>query len=108
LFLSENFVHKVNGGQEHFAQRTLDTYERSLKKNGFEIIERRPMFHLMNAPVDSDSRWLHRWWSAVMFTCRHSYTLGGLLAMLVFPLEYLFVMVRKEGVSTEIMVCKAV
>ena len=43
-----------------------------------------------------------------MYICRYSYTLGGLLAMVVFPIEYLIVMLRREGVSTEIMVCKAI
>jgi SAM-dependent methyltransferase len=107
FFLSANFLHHVSAGQEHFKLRMLSDYEVSLAKAKFRIIERRPMFHLMNLPADSLSPLRHRWWSFVMRVCRTSYTLGGILGAILYPFETIFVRVRREGVSTEIMVCVA-
>lgn len=108
LFLSENFVHASRGRETHFTQRPLVTYEQMLQAAGFTIEYRVPMFHLLNAPIDSRSPWMHRWWSLVMGLCKRSYMAGGALAMLVYPLEQLLVRMRREGVSTELMVCRAV
>ncbi len=108
LFLSENFVHVAAGNQRHFKQRTLDSYLSMLADSGMEVVERRPMFHLMNGPVDSRSRTLGLWWHGVMALCRRSHRLGGLLGALLFPLELLLVRTRAEGASTELMVCRRI
>jgi SAM-dependent methyltransferase len=108
LFLSDNFVHGAGHRQEHFVTRTLAEYEAALGKAGLRVIERRPMFHLLNRPLDSRSPLLHRWWGLVMRTCQLHPQLGGLLAAAVFPIESLLVSLRREGVSTEIMVCTPV
>jgi 2-polyprenyl-3-methyl-5-hydroxy-6-metoxy-1,4-benzoquinol methylase len=106
LFISDNFKHGTTDRQEHFVNRSLDQYAAALRAAGLVIVDRRPMFHLLNRPTDSRSPLLHRWWSLVEWTCTRSYTAGGLLAMLVYPLELLLVSVRREGTSTEIMVCR--
>jgi SAM-dependent methyltransferase len=106
LYISENFVHVDKSDQEHFKLRSLAEYERMITAAGLTIVDRRPMFHLMNAPVDSNSRWLHLWWSFVIGVCARSHKLGGLLALVVYPLEQLLIKMRKEGVSTELMVCQ--
>ncbi|MEO8590471.1 MAG: class I SAM-dependent methyltransferase [Flavobacteriales bacterium] len=105
LFISDNFTHVKTRHEQHFVNRSLAEYEAALGKAGFRVVERRPMFHLLNRPTDSDSPLLHRWWALVGWTCTRSYTAGGLLAMLAYPFELLFVSTRREGVSTEIMVC---
>lgn len=107
LFFSENFLHEVYSGEQHFTQRSLETYRHMLQAAGFRILERRPMFHLMNYPVDARSPWLHRWWTAVLWLCERSARAGGALAMAVYPLELLIISLRQEGVSTELMVCEA-
>lgn len=107
FFLSANFVHRPSEGHEHFKLRTLADYEEVLGPSNFRILERRPMFHLMNYPADSTSPLLHRWWGFVIRICHKSHALGGLLGALLFPLESLLVRFRREGVSTEIMVCMA-
>lgn len=107
LFISDNFNHRTNARHEHLVDRDLGTYEAALRAAGLTVVERRPMFHLLNRPTDSRSRLLHRWWSFVEWTCVRSHAAGGVLAMLVFPLELLLVSLRREGTSTEIMVCRA-
>ncbi|MBK8499088.1 MAG: hypothetical protein IPL52_09780 [Flavobacteriales bacterium] len=107
VYLSDNFMHRADRNETHFVIRSLAQYEAALAKGGLRIVDRRPMFHLLNRPMDSSSRMLHRWWALVERVCRRSYALGGLLGMLTYPLELLLVRARREGVSTEIMVCAA-
>lgn len=107
VFLSDNFVHYEEGSETHFVIRSLAQYEAALAAAGLRVVDRRPMFHLLNRPMDSRSRPLRLWWSWVERVCRTSYALGGVLAMLTYPLELLLVRCRREGVSTEIMVCAA-
>lgn len=104
--ISDNFVHQPSSGEAHFVLRSLEQYEHALVNAGFKILDRRPMFHLLNRPMDSRSPLLWRWWSLVEFVCRKSHALGGLLAASAFPFELAFVRVRREGASTELMVCE--
>lgn len=108
LFLSDNFQHRKTSHQEHFVNRSLDEYENALRQAGFHVLARRPVFHLLNRPTDSDSPMLHRWWSLVGHTCARSHRLGGWLAAIAYPLELLIISLRREGASTEIMVCAPV
>lgn len=107
VFLSDNFLHHGSKGETHFVIRTLAQYEAALNRAGLRIVERRPMFHLLNRPMDSRSSLLWRWWSLVEVVCHRSYFLGGLLGAVAYPFELLLVRARREGVSTEIMICKA-
>ncbi|HMC97254.1 MAG TPA: methyltransferase domain-containing protein [Flavobacteriales bacterium] len=104
LFLSDNFQHEKTRHQEHFVNRSLAEYEAALGRAGLRVVARRPMFHLLNRPTDSNSKLLHRWWGLVSRICARSHVAGGVLAALVYPLELLLVGSRREGVSTEIMV----
>lgn len=105
LFLSDIFVHGEDHKQEHFTTRSLATYTAALDRNGLRVVQRYPVFHLLNRPLDSDSPLLHRWWGLVMRVCKLHPGLGGALAAAVYPLELLLVRLRREGVSAEIMVC---
>ena len=105
LFLSDIFVHGQDHKQEHFTTRSLATYTAALERNGLRVVQRHPVFHLLNRPLDSDSPLLHRWWGLVMRVCKLHPRLGGALAAAVYPLELLLVRLRREGVSAEIMVC---
>lgn len=105
LFLSDIFVHGQDHKQEHFTTRSLATYTAALERNGLRVVQRHPVFHLLNRPLDSDSPLLHRWWGLVMRVCKLHPGLGGALAAAVYPLELLLVRLRREGVSAEIMVC---
>ncbi len=106
LFISENFLHQLPRTDRHFTERTLVFYTKALDDAGLRIVTRKPMFHLLNQPMDSKSAAMRWWWRTVERTAGTSYMLAGLLAAIVFPLELLLVRFRREGVSTEIMVCK--
>lgn len=104
-FFSDNFLHTHSGSEKHYRERTLDRYMQALDHAGLRVVERRPMFHLLNRPMDSRSRLLWLWWRCVEKVAAKSYFLAGVLAAIVYPLESVLVRLRREGVSTEIMVC---
>ena len=108
LFISDNFVHGPELRREHWVSRPLAVYERELRAAGLEPLERRPMFVLLNLPVDSRSPILHRIWNFLERTAIRSPKKAGRYAGWLLPLERMLTRILREGPSTEIMVCKAV
>ena len=74
---------------------------------GFEVVDRRPFFVLMNEPLDSSSRLYRLLWYLVAFLVSSSDRLGGLIGRLVYPVELSLVRRRTESPTTEIMVCRS-
>lgn len=107
LFLSDNFPKQPVPRERHFATRCLDEYTEALHAARFSIETRVPIFHLMNQPFGSSSRSLHRWWTLVERACKRLPAAGGPLGAAVYPIESAIVRMRREGVSTQIMVCRA-
>jgi hypothetical protein len=82
IFLfSENFLHHEALRSQHQVSRQLFSIERILQGSGFKILDRIPMFVIMNAPVDTNS-------------------------CMLYPLELFLTRIAKEGPSTELMICK--
>ncbi|MBC7630443.1 bifunctional 2-polyprenyl-6-hydroxyphenol methylase/3-demethylubiquinol 3-O-methyltransferase UbiG [Aeromicrobium sp.] len=107
LILSDNFLHGPEVRLEHHVSRSLVTVTAMLEGAGFEIIRRRPMLYLMNAPVDSNSRRLARWEGMIRrLTAREP--LGWLTGALMYPLERILVATCNESPSTEILLCRRV
>jgi SAM-dependent methyltransferase len=106
LFLSENFVHGRSSRLTHQVNRPLSEIEDALCAVGLEVVTRRPMFVLMNAPVDSTNRALHHFWSLLQRAVARYETAGQVLGALLFPLELVLVSVLPEGPSTEAMICR--
>jgi len=105
LILSENCVQRPQLGR-HQVSRSRGEVEDVLREAGLVPVLQRPMFFLMNAPVDSDSRVLNRWWSTVVnLTARHE-LIGWLLGAAVFPLELMLVRLPGTGPSSKIIVCR--
>ena len=65
LVFTENLLHAETQRAEYQTSRSLDEVEGLLRDAGLEVELRRPMFVLMNTPVDSDSAFLRRTWTAV-------------------------------------------
>jgi len=104
---TENFL---RNGREiyapHEVYRSLETIGKILQSAGFEIVSRRPMFWLMNAPVDSTNLLLGLWWKSLEKIIRFHNLIGNLLGALLFPLEFALVKMMPESPTTEIMVCR--
>ena len=61
---------------------------------------------LTNTPVDSDSGFLRRSWTAVNLLVRRGPGYGQVVGALLYPLELALTRILKEGPSTEIVVCR--
>jgi SAM-dependent methyltransferase len=105
---SDNFVHQQTVRIPHQSSRSLDFIERTLASSGFEVVERRPMFVLMNGPADTRSPLLKGWWLALRGAVSLGEPVGWTLGALLYPLELLLTRLLKESPSTELMICRAV
>ena len=106
LVFTDNFVRASAVRIPHQASRTLLDIERALTQTGFEIVRKRPVFFLMNAPIDSTSRLHDRWWSCLTWIVSRSDKLGEVVGAGLFPVEVAVVSRVREGPSTELMVCR--
>ena len=105
LLFSDNFLHGEAVRIPHQASRSLAEIEAAVADAGFEILRRRPVFHLMNAPVDSNSRLLERWWRVVQRVAAGPRS-GAAIGALLYPVELALAARRSEGPSTEMMICR--
>lgn len=107
LFFSENFVRgKPSMKGIHHVSRPLHSIERLLAAADLEIVVRRPMFVLMNAPLDAHTWLLRSYWSVLERTLSRVPSLGGVVGGAMYPLESLLVRVCKESPTTELTVCR--
>lgn len=103
---SDNFLRHPVERIAHQASRPLTESVRLVEAAGFEIVERRPMFVLMNYPADTTSR-LARWaWTAMVAPAMLAEPLGWALGAALYPLERALVAAKRESPSTELMVCR--
>jgi SAM-dependent methyltransferase len=106
LVFSEDFVHGERAGGTHKVVRPIEQIESCVAAAGLEVIRRRPIFFLMNRPLDSDSAMLERWWRLLRSRLGKRPRLGGPLGAALYPAERALGAVRREGPSTELMVCR--
>jgi len=107
LIFSDNFVRAARPPMgDYHVSRTREAIERALAEAGLSIVTRVPQFVLFGDPVDSESRWLHRYWRTLSRIVRRSHALGGLVGCALFPLEILLTGLLNESPTTEIMVCR--
>jgi SAM-dependent methyltransferase len=106
LLWSDNFLRHATERVTHQASRSLDESVRCVEAAGFEIVDRVPMFVLMNYPADTTSR-LARWaWTAMVAPAALAEPIGGLVGAVLYPLERALVRRMRESPSTELMVCR--
>lgn len=107
LFIwSDNFVHDRTLRAERQVSRSLQDIEDVLTRTGFQILERRPLFYLMNTPVDSHNPVLRLLWRFTSAAVSRSEIAGLLLGGLLYIPERILTSVAKESPTTEIMVCR--
>ncbi|HTL06445.1 MAG TPA: hypothetical protein VL241_11895, partial [Gemmatimonadales bacterium] len=86
--------------------RPLAESERLVEAAGFEVVERVPMFVLMNYPADTTSRLARLAWTALVAPALVAEPLGWAVGALLYPLERGLLRVVRESPSTELMVCR--
>lgn len=111
FMVADHFLHHEQSNSriaEPYVNRTLARYEDALARHGLEIVQRRPMFVLMNAPPDSRSRLRRAWWLAVAGTASLAEPLGFALGAALYPIERQLVRHRAESASSELMICRRI
>src|SRR5829696_379446 len=106
LVFSDNFVHGPAQRARHQVSRPIEEIQAVVGAAGFEVVERRPMFVLLNAPVDSRSRLLGTTWHVLSSASARRNVLGAILGAVAYPLELGLLSRVREGPSTELMVCR--
>jgi SAM-dependent methyltransferase len=106
FFWSDNFLRHSAERVIHQVSRTLAESTRLVEAAGFDIVDRVPMFVLMNYPADTTSR-LARWaWTAMVAPAALGEPLGWAIGAALYPLERVLVRRMRESPSTELMVCR--
>ncbi len=106
FFFSDNFVHGVTRRSDHQVSRSLEEIEGIVKKSGLRVVRRTPMFMLMNAPMDSSSRWPMLAWRAFMAPIHFVPLLGSIYGAMLYPLELALTQLMSESPTTEMMICQ--
>jgi SAM-dependent methyltransferase len=103
---SDNFLRAGEHRAVHQVSRLRSDIEAALKRNGLQIIERRPMFVLMNAPVDTQSRRLKAFWTRLEAQLKKGERQSRLIGAALYPVDSLLTKVMKEGPTTEVVLCR--
>ena len=106
FIFSENFIHGNAKTSPHVVSRSLTTIQKVLTDNDFSIVDRFPMFYLMNKPIDSSNEILHGFWQMLRYLASKNEVFGFAIGGFLFPLELGLINWVKESPSTEVMVCK--
>jgi SAM-dependent methyltransferase len=106
LVFSEDFVRGERSAVPHRVSRPIGDVESAVRGAGLEPILRRPVFFLMNTPLDAEAGPLDWWWrkfSATRFVFGRS---GAVAGAALYPVELALGRTLKEGPSTELMICR--
>jgi SAM-dependent methyltransferase len=102
---SDNFLHRPSQRLKHQVSRSLADIEQAVRAAGFAIESRRPMFVVMNAPVDADARALERW-RRLTRRARESERWGSFIGASLYPIDRALTRVMRESPTTEVMICR--
>ncbi len=104
---SDNFIRAASKQHlDYWKSRSLQDIGKALERAGFEILDRVPVFVLMNLPVDLESPGFRRLWDLAMKCVQRSEAAGFLLGAARYPSELLLRKIVTEGPSTEIAICR--
>jgi SAM-dependent methyltransferase len=109
LVISENFRRQ---GPRRFASVQVNREEgeifEALHEAGFEVMERHPMFVVMNAPACGGGRLLHAWWRNVHELLTTRPRAGAVLGPALYPIELVCLAAVRRAPSTELAICRRV
>jgi len=110
FILSENFLAQNRETGLHQVSRTYTEIVAMLEEHGFVVMQRAPVFFLMNRPLKSSSGALQRTWKIITRVTGMTQRpwLGGWLGALLYPVELASLPFMSTGPSTEMMICRVV
>jgi len=90
----------------HMVSRSLGDVEAMLKRAGFQIVDRVPMFVMLNQPLDATNAVHPFLWQSFVHAVRLCEPLGYAAGAVFYPLELLLTKICRESPTTEIIVCR--
>lgn len=108
LCFSELFLHRETDRGLHVVFHSLSHIERLLAKSGFEILKRRPVFVVMNEPVDTRNAVVGFLWKLMTYPVRKSEIVGWLWGAALYQVDLLLTKLLTESPTTEIMLCRKI
>lgn len=103
LVFTDNFLHGPAFWGDHHVSRSLAQIERAVAAAGLKMAVRKPMFVLMNNPIDSRNRLFKFYWKVMSFAAEFP-PIGAVAGALLYPIELALTALLREGPSTEIAV----
>lgn len=103
LIFTDNFLHGPEYRGPHSVSRPLVQIEHFLRSAGLRIAQRKPMFVLMNNPIDSRNGAFKFYWKVVSYASENA-MLGKAIGAALYPFELGLTSLLSEGPSTEICV----
>ncbi len=103
---SDLFVHGKVRRTPHRVARPLVDVQRALQQVGFDVVERKPLFVLMNDPLDSRNPLFRALWYGAGRVISSSDKLGDFAGRKLYPIELKLTEKRDESPTTELMVCR--
>ena len=108
FLFSDNFVHGATRRSDHQVSRSLEVIEGIVEQCGLRIVRRAPMFFLMNAPIDTSSRWPMLAWRAFLAPVHFVPWLGSVYGAVLYPLDLALTRLVSESPTTEMMICQKI
>lgn len=107
LLLTENLVSRPSRAV-HQVTRTREWILATLGQAGLVVVCEQPIFFLMNTPVSSDSRLLHRWWHLITQLVPRHDAIGWAVGAALFPIEIGLARLGagRRSPSTTLLVCR--
>jgi 2-polyprenyl-3-methyl-5-hydroxy-6-metoxy-1,4-benzoquinol methylase len=110
ILISDNFLRKPRPSGFNQAHRTLEQYERAFLKNRIEILDLKPIFYLMNGPIDIRNDFFFklysRLWCTVMSYMVRYEVIGEMLGSVLYIIDGMLIKVFKNSITTELLVCR--
>ncbi len=110
ILISDNFLRRPRPTDFNQAHRTYEQYERVLSDNKIEILELKPIFYLMNGPIDIRNDLVFRiymkLWCILLSYASKSEVYGEILGRLLYYLDGVLIKIFTNSITTELLVCK--
>lgn len=111
ILISDNFLRdgreKVFFGQNN---RSYERYRIELEKNNIEIVQLKPIFYLMNGPIDMKDNLLSGTysllWSKMAYLMGKSETLGQIIGFSLYYIDGVLIRLFQNSITTELLICK--
>jgi SAM-dependent methyltransferase len=104
--ISEHLIHRPPQRTTYEVIRPMVDVLDAAEAAGFRVIDRFPVFSVMNSPIDSRSRARVTAWKAMTAPARLNETCGWLNGAVLYPAEWLLTRLRRESTSTEMLVMR--